>query len=344
MPSSTLPELPGSADDIRDLLVRLPGPDEAAAEAAKAREPQLTKPPGSLGRLEDLSAWAAAWSGRHPAEADRPGIIIFAGNHGVVARGISAYPPEVTAQMVANFEAGGAAINQLATAAGAELLVRPLDLDRPTEDFTQGPALTEADFVTCFREGLAAVNPDWNLLALGEMGIGNTTSAAALSMALFGGAGEDWAGPGTGLKGAELIAKAKIVHAAVLRHATDARDALDQLRRLGGRELVAMAGAIVAARYLRIPVLLDGFIGTAAAAALAVQRQGALDHCQCAHVSGEPGHQLLLENLKREPLLDLGLRLGEGSGAALAISIVKAALATHAGMATFAEAGVSDKG
>ncbi|MGB0670513.1 MAG: nicotinate-nucleotide--dimethylbenzimidazole phosphoribosyltransferase [Rhodospirillales bacterium] len=339
-----LPPIPQSIDELRGLLTRLPGPDERAAAAARAREPQLTKPPGSLGRLEDLAHWAAAWQGRHPARIMKPGVIVFAGNHGVTARGVSAYPASVTAQMVANFEAGGAAVNQLAANAGAALKVVALDLENPTADFAEAPALTETAFLAAIQAGWQAVEEDWDLLALGEMGIGNTTSAAALGLQLFGGAPQDWTGPGTGLEGAALAAKVRIVHAAVLRHAPQCFDALESLRHLGGRELVAIAGAIVAARFRRIPVLLDGFICTAAAAALQVQVAGALDHCQAAHTSAEPGHRLLLKHLNKAPLLDLGLRLGEASGAALCIPVLRGALACHAGMATFGEAGVDDKG
>ncbi len=339
-----MPEYPTleTLADVRHLLAGLPGPDQTAAAAARTREPQLTKPPGALGRLEEISEWLAAWQGRHPPGLERVAVRVFAGNHGVVARGVSAFPAEVTVQMVANFEAGGAAVNQLCRAVDAELVVVALDLERPTADFTQAPAMTEAEFVDAFRRGMAAVPNDADLLCVGEMGIGNTTSAAALANALHGGAAADWTGPGTGVAGSALDAKARVVGEAVALHG-DATDGLDVLRRLGGRELAAMAGAITQARLTQTPVLLDGYVCAAAAAALAAQTPGALDHCLAAHVSAEPGHRRLLAALDKPPLLDLDMRLGEASGAALAVSLVRAAAECHRGMATFADAGVSDK-
>jgi nicotinate-nucleotide--dimethylbenzimidazole phosphoribosyltransferase len=188
-----------------------------------------------------------------------------------------------------------------------------------------------------------AVEPGIDLLALGEMGIANTTAAAALCCALFGGNAAHWVGPGTGVAGAALERKTAVVEAAVARHRGTARDGFDWLRCVGGRELAAIVGAIIAARRARVPVVLDGFAATAAAAALFALDPRALDHCLVAHRSAEPGHTRLLERLGKTPLLDLGMRLGEASGATLAISIIKAALACHTGMATFAEAGVSGK-
>ncbi|EPY03271.1 nicotinate-nucleotide--dimethylbenzimidazole phosphoribosyltransferase [Magnetospirillum fulvum] len=329
-------------DDVSALLARLPEGDEAAAAAWAAREPRLTKPAGSLGRLEDLSGWLSTWQGRHPPRLDAPYARIFAGNHGVAALGVSAFPAEVTVQMVANFQHGGAAINQLCRAYGVGLDVVSLDLDRPTADFTQGPALTEAEFVNAFQAGIDAVPEGADLLVLGEMGIGNTTPAAALACALYGGEAVEWTGRGTGVEGGALARKIEVVAAGVARHR--GLPPLEILRALGGRELVALAGATVAARFRRVPVLLDGYVVTAAVAALEVARPGALAHCRVAHVSAEPGHRRLLAALGADPLLDLGLRLGEGSGAALAVGLLRGAIACHNGMATFDEAGVSDKG
>jgi nicotinate-nucleotide--dimethylbenzimidazole phosphoribosyltransferase len=326
--------------DLERLLHTLPGPDEAAAAAAEAREPQLTKPPGALGRLEDLAAWMCRWQGRHPPTMDRARCVVFAGNHGVAARGVSAFPAEVTAQMVANFETGGAAINQMCRANGIALTVVALDLERPTADFTTAPAMDETDVVAALNSGLAEGAKAADVLCLGEMGIANTTAAAALCHALFGGTATGWTGPGSGLHGTELSRKAQIVAEAVAVHRPQANGPLDLLRRLGGRELAAIAGAVIGARLARVPVLLDGFICTAAAATLEAAVPGALDHCLVAHRSQEPGHRLLFEQLRQAPLLDLGLRLGEGSGAALAVPILRAAAACHSGMATFAEAGV----
>ncbi len=323
--------------DLRTLLAALPPGDDAAAVAVMARQQELTKPPGSLGRLEELVAWLARWQGRALPRLDRVGVLVFAGNHGVTAQGVSPYPAAVTAQMVANFAAGGAAINQLAAVAGISLQVVPFALGTPTADITQAPALSEPEFTAALRAGAEAVAPGTDLLCLGEMGIGNTTAAAALCTALFGGSG--WAGRGTGVDDAGLARKQAVVDRAAARHA--GADPLELARCLGGWELAAILGAVAAARRLGVPVLLDGFVCTAAAAPLARLMPGSLDHCQAAHVSAEAGHRRLLAALGMAPLLDLGMRLGEGSGAALAVPLLRAALACHAGMATFAEAAVA---
>lgn len=301
----------------------------------------LTKPPGALGRLEDLAIWYAGWRGDARPRVERPQVVVFAGNHGVAARGVSAFPGDVTAQMVANFKAGGAAINQLAKNFSARMDVFALDLDRPTADFTQAPAMDEATFCQAIQTGWNAVRPETDLLVTGEMGIGNTTSAAAVACGLFGGAAEDWVGRGTGVDDAGLALKAQVVREGIAFHANALGDPLEVLRRLGGRELAAMAGAMARARMLRIPVILDGFICCAAAACLERAVPGALDHAVAGHESMEPGHPGILKILEKEPLLRLGMRLGEGSGAALAIGVLQGALACHSGMATFAEAGVS---
>ena len=329
--------------DLRAALATLPAGDAGAEAAVRARQDQLTKPPGSLGRLEDAVAWLARWQGRAMPRLDRVAVLVFAGNHGVVARGVSPYPAAVTAQMVANFAAGGAAINQLATAAGADLRVIPLDLDTPTADMCEAPAMDTAGFLAAVSAGWAAVAPGTDLLCLGEMGIGNTTSAAALTAALYGGGGARWAGRGTGVDDAGLQRKRAVIDAALARHAGAIGDALALAAALGGRELAAILGAVLAARQHGVPVLLDGFVCTAAAAPLAVAAPGALAHCWLGHLSAEAGHRVLAEQLGLVPLLDLGMRLGEASGAAAAVPILRAALACHAGMATFAEAGVADK-
>jgi len=328
-------------DALRALLAQMPGPDTDALEAAAARNGQLTKPPGALGRLEDLAIWYAGWRGDARPAINAPQVIVFAGNHGVAARGVSAFPPEVTEQMVANFEHGGAAINQLAATFGARMDVVALDLETPTADFTAGPAMSEAETVAALRAGWDAVDAGADLLVVGEMGIGNTTSAAAIAARLFGGNGAAWTGRGTGVEGAALALKTQVVDDALALHRS-AGDGLDVLMRLGGRELAGMAGAMARARSLRIPVIMDGFICTAAAACLAHTVLGALDHVVAGHESGEGAHPRMLTALGKAPLLSLGLRLGEGSGAALAIGVLKGAVACHSGMATFGEAGVSD--
>ena len=327
---------------LRAACLDLPSGDEPAAAAVRARQAELTKPPGSLGRLEDLAAWLARWRGG-PPRLDRVDILVFAGNHGVTVRGVSPYPAAVTAQMVANFSAGGAAINQLAKANGATLRVIALDLDTPTADFTIAPAMDESAFLNAVNTGYEAVRPEADLLCLGEMGIGNTTSAAALAAALFGGNGARWAGRGTGVDDKGLGRKQAAIDSGLARHGAVIHDPLQAAAALGGRELAAILGAALAARHHRVPVLLDGFVCTAAAAPLGKVSAGGLDHVQAAHVSAEAAHRMLLEALGLPPLLDLGMRLGEGSGAALAVSILRAALACHTGMATFAEAGVASK-
>ncbi|MGR3321190.1 MAG: nicotinate-nucleotide--dimethylbenzimidazole phosphoribosyltransferase [Pseudooceanicola sp.] len=329
------------AADLRTALASAPGPDEGARQDAEARNGQLTKPPGALGRLEEIAIWYAAWRGDARPAITAPQVIVFAGNHGVTARGVSAFPAAVTEQMVLNFQAGGAAINQLSKAAGARMDVHALSLDTPTADFTRDPAMTQAECDAALAAGWDAVDPACDLLVTGEMGIGNTTSAAALACALYGGAARDWVGRGTGVDDAGLALKAGVVEEGVTLHGGQG-DGLETLRRLGGREIAAMAGAIARARCLGIPVILDGFICCAAAACLSETAPGALDHALAGHVSAEAGHGALLDRLGKVPLLALEMRLGEGSGAALAIQIVKGAVACHSGMATFAEAGVSE--
>jgi nicotinate-nucleotide--dimethylbenzimidazole phosphoribosyltransferase len=330
-----------SLDEVRSLLSTLPAADAAAAAAVTARENNLLKPPGALGRLEDLTAWLAAWQGRSPPRLDDVRAVVFAGNHGVAARGVSAYPASVTEAMVAAFERRQAAINQICLQVDVALTVDPLALDTPTADFTEAPALSDDAFVEAINRGLAAAAAGGDLLCLGEMGIANTTAAAALVHALYGGAPAAWTGPGTGVDTATYRRKVDAVAAGVRRHRAEARDPLDLLRRIGGREMAAIVGAVLGARLRRMPVILDGFTATAAAAVLTRLRPDALDHCQVGHVSAEPGHRLLLSRLGRRPLFDLSMRLGEASGAVLAVALVRAAVACHTGMATFAEAGVS---
>ena len=329
--------------ELRNACRSLPPGNAAAEQAVRERQQDLTKPPGSLGRLEQLAAWLGRWQGREMPRLDRVEVIVFAGNHGVTARGVSPYPPAVTAQMVANFSAGGAAINQLAGLAQATLLVIPLDLDTPTADFTEAAAMDEAGFLQAVSAGYDAVAPGTDLLGLGEMGIGNTSAGAAIAAALFGGGGARWAGRGTGIDNAGLGRKIAAIDAGLARHAAALGDPLSVAAALGGRELAAILGATLAARHQGVPVLLDGFVCTAAAAPLVKLAPGGLDHAVIAHVSAEAGHRGLVEALAMQPLLDLGMRLGEASGAAVGVLLLRAALACHQGMATFAQAGVSDR-
>lgn len=333
-----------SMDQLRRACADLADPDDSACEAVWNRQDQLTKPPRSLGRLEDLVAWLGRWQRRPRPRLDRVKVLVFAGSHGIAARGVSAFPAEVTAQMVANFAAGGAAINQLAKTVGAELAVIPLSVERPTADFTAGPAMSDEDFLAAVSTGYDAVEAGTDLVCIGEMGIANTTTAAALSCALFGGPAADWTGRGTGVDDDGLARKTAVVAEAVALHADVRDDPLELARRLGGRELAAMLGAALACRHRNVPLIIDGFVATAAVAPLARLHATGLAHAVAGHVSAEAAHARLLLALDLEPLLDLRMRLGEASGACLAVSILRGALACHDGMATFADAGVSGGG
>lgn len=332
-----------SLSALRDACRELPQGDLEAAAAAETRQAQLTKPPGSLGRLEELAVWLATWQGRAIPKLDRVEVLVFAGSHGVTKRGVSAYPAEVTAQMVANFAAGGAAINQLARVAQASLRVVPLQVETPTADFTETAAMSKTEFLAAVSTGYDAVAEEIDLVCIGEMGIANTTAAAALAAALLGGTGSEWVGRGAGVDDAGLVRKAEVVDAGLARHRAALGDPLAVAAALGGRELAAILGATLAARRRGAPVLLDGFVCTAAVAPLWRLSPDGLSHTCAAHVSAESGHRRLLAALGLEALLDLGMRLGEASGACLAVTLLRAALACHGGMASFAEAGVSGK-
>ena len=329
-------------DDIRRLIATMPGPDEDAVEAVRARDRQLTKPAGSLGRLEWLPEWVAAWQGRSPS-IDRPMVCVFAGSHGVVARGVSAFPPEVNRQMLENFAAGGAAINQICAELGLGFKVFDLAIDLPTNDIVEDAAMDEKSCVATMAFGMESLAGGTDLLAVGEMGIGNTTIAAAIYTALYGGDAAHWVGRGTGVDDEGVKRKIAAVEGAIARHREHLGDPLEVLRRLGGREIAAIAGAILAARLQRIPVILDGYVTTAAAAILHAIHPATLDHCVAGHLSAEGVHQDVLQRLGKIPLLALGMRLGEGSGAALAAGIVKTSVTVHRNMATFGQAGVSER-
>lgn len=340
MPLDSAPVTGLPFDDIRALLRDMPGPDMDAMAQVTARDATLTKPPGSLGRLEDIALWCAAWQGKGKPAIQRPVVCIFAGNHGVTVRGVSPFPASVTRQMLENFAAGGAAINQICVTFDLGLKVFDLALDIPTRDIASDAALDEDACAATMAFGMESTAGGADILALGEMGIGNTTSAAAIYAALYGGGGAMWAGRGTGIDDAGLQRKIAAVDAALALHGPHLKDPLEVLRRLGGRETAAIAGAILAARRQRIPVVLDGYVVTAAAAVLHALEPSALDHCIAGHLSAEGAHAQALQRMGKAPLLSLGLRLGEGTGAALALGLVKAAIACHAGMATFAQAGV----
>jgi nicotinate-nucleotide--dimethylbenzimidazole phosphoribosyltransferase len=342
----TIGETPASKSPfrpIRDLLDHMPPASAEAVAAVRARDAELTKPQGSLGRLEEIVVFMAAWQGKSIPTCDRPLVAVFAANHGVAARQVSAYPASVTKAMMENFAQGGAAINQICSTFGLGLEVFELALDMPTKDMTEAPALAEAEAAATFAFGMEAIAKRPDLLCVGEMGIGNTTVAAAIYHALYGGAAADWVGRGTGVDAEGLARKVAVVEAAIAKHRAFLDDPLEVMRRLGGREIVAIAGAILAARIERIPVVLDGYVACAAAAVLNALDPAALDHCLAAHLSAEGAHAEVLRRLGKKPLLDLGLRLGEGSGAALAVGLIKAAIACHRDMATFGEAKVAGR-
>lgn len=348
MSSDLLPAI--SFAELETRLDQLPNVDLTAMALARSRQESLTKPSGSLGRLEDIATFMAGWQRRERPRIESAQALIFAGNHGVCSKGINVFPQAVTAQMVANFMAGGAAINQLAAAAGARLSVVALDLERPTHDLSERDAMSESETLAAMTRGFQAVDRAADILVLGEMGIGNSTIAAALSLCLFGGEPADWVGPGTGADAETVARKAKVLAMAQSRLTARTRiRPLEILAAVGGREQAALCGAILAARCARIPVILDGFICTAAAAVvhvLGTRQQSAQDllaHCLAGHAGAEPGHRPLLARLRLSPLLDLDMRLGEGTGAAVALLVVKAALATHNGMATFHDAGVNNR-
>jgi nicotinate-nucleotide--dimethylbenzimidazole phosphoribosyltransferase len=322
-------------------LNALPVADAKALEVARARQAQLTKPAGSLGRLEEIAIFFAGWQCREKPRINKGRAAIFAGNHGFTVHGVSAFPAAVTAQMVANFEAGGAAINALSNAAGLELKVIALDLARPTADFTVWPAMSDEECLAALAAGASVIEPGLDVLVVGEMGIGNTTSASALCGRALGGTAVDWVGRGTGLDAEGIARKIAVVDRALDCHRDAPATAYETLRRLGGREIVAIAGAVIAARHARVPVVLDGFITCSAIAPLVVAAPAITAHLLAGHCSTEQGHRRLLDQLGLDPIISLDMRLGEGSGAAVAVAVIRSALAAHAGMATFAEAGVS---
>jgi len=338
-----MPTLSPAYADVIELLTLPPDGDETAVAAVRSRDAQLTKPAGSLGALEGLVEFLARWQGRARPRLDNPMVTIFAGNHGVTDQGVSAFPREVTAQMVANFTNGGAAISQICALHEINLRVFELALELPTGDITLEPALDDKMCAATIAYGMEAIAGKPDLICIGEMGIGNTTVASALYAALYGGTGTDWVGRGTGVDDAGLARKAGAVDRAIARHAGELDHPLAILARLGGREIAAMLGAIIAARHQKVPVIIDGFVATSAAAIAHAVNPAAIDHCLFAHVSAESGHARALEAMGRKGLLDLGMRLGEGSGAALAAVLAKTALHLHNNMATFESAAVSGR-
>jgi nicotinate-nucleotide--dimethylbenzimidazole phosphoribosyltransferase len=337
-----MPEAPPASpfDDIRHLISIMPGPDEAAVAVVRERERNLIKPPGSLGRLEWLTEWLAAWQGRPQPSVTRPLVCVFAASHGVAGR-LSTDAAGGDRQMLDDFAAGGAAINEICASLHLGFKVFDLALDMPTGNIMDGPAMDEKGCVATMAFGMEAVAGGTDLLAIGEKSTGNILVAAAIYAALYGAPVARWLERGAGTEDQSLARDAAVVEAALRRHEAHLQDPLEILRRLGGRDVAAMAGAILAARLQRIPVILDGYVATAAAAVLHALHPGAIDHCMAGHLSAEPAHREVLERLNKIPLLALGLRLGEGAGAALAAGLVRTAAACHAGMATVDQAGAS---
>jgi nicotinate-nucleotide--dimethylbenzimidazole phosphoribosyltransferase len=327
-------------EPLAHLLEDLPGPDAAASAAVAERAGSVLRPPGALRRLDELAVWLAGWQGTEHPGVHAPSALVFVADHGVAARGVSAFPAEVTAEVLRALRAGVATACVMARALGARLEVVDAGVGRPTGDITREPALGEERFLECFEAGRRAVAAlDADVVVLGEMGIGNTTAAAALCASLCGGDAEEWTGRGTGVDDRGYARKLAAVNAARARLGP-ASGPFETLRQVGGSELAAVAGAVLQARLRSLPVVLDGFVVTAAAAPLEVARRGALDHCVAGHCSSEPGHRVLLEVLGQRPLLDLGLRLGEGSGALAALPLIRLAAAAVTEVATFGERGL----
>jgi nicotinate-nucleotide--dimethylbenzimidazole phosphoribosyltransferase len=320
-------------EDFRVLLDKLPEPDEKVEADIRRVFARAALAQGPFGLMEDIAAWFAGWTGRANPQVSRPLVAIFAGTHGVAAQGVSPRPVTATAEAVELCAAGGAAINQVCLTYDLGLKVFDLALDLPTGDITREPALDERGCAATMAFGMEAIAGGSDLLCLGDMGVGNSTVAAALLAALFGGEGRDWVGPGSGADEAAVARKAAIVDQALDLHGPHLDDPLEALARVGGREFAAIAGAILAARMERIPVLIDGFPATAAAAVLHKVKPGALDHCLLASLSPEPGHRRAAEFIGMEPVLDLGIGHGEGVGAALGAGLVKAAVQMASGMA-----------
>jgi len=340
---------------LRDAIT---APAPGAARVAQAHLDTLTKPPGSLGRLEELAARLVALRGA-PPRVERPVIFTFAADHGVVAEGVSAYPQSVTAQMVENFLRGGAAVNVLAREVGARVVVADFGVATPptattelvvrriaggTQNMAVGPAMTREQALAAIEHGAAlaedAIAGGADLLATGEMGIGNTTAASAITAAITGEPAEAVSGRGTGVDDAGWQRKVAVVRRALLVNRPDPADGLDVLAKLGGFEIAGLVGVILAGAGRRVPVALDGFIAGAAAQVAAALAPDARHAMFASHRSSEPGHTLALRHLGLVPYLDLGLRLGEGTGAALFVHLVRAAGAIYSGMATFKSAGV----
>ena len=353
---------PGTPNSVEDVVRRIAPADREASNAAARRQGRLTKPPGSLGRLEELSVQLAGVFGTARPRLRGKTVVVAAGDHGVVAQGVTAYPQEVTAQMVRNILAGGAAVSVMARTAGVDLVVvdagvaaqlpdhpdlRVVGAGRGTADITQGPAMTRGQAEACVTAGVAlaleAAESGADLIGTGDMGIGNTTASSAVAAALTGRPPSATTGRGTGRSDRELEHKVAVVERALAVNRPDPADGLDVLSRVGGFEIGVLAGVVLGGALSRRVVVLDGFISGAAALVAHSLCPAVRDYLVAAHVSAEAGHRVVLSHLGLRPLLDLDMRLGEGTGAVLAMGLVEAAAACLAAMATFAEAEVSDR-
>jgi nicotinate-nucleotide--dimethylbenzimidazole phosphoribosyltransferase len=350
-----------AVDYLTTLGERITPLDEGAMARAQERQARLTKPPGSLGRLEAIAVQIAGITSNERPAVARRAVVVMAADHGVTQEGVSAYPAEVTAQMALNFLHGGAAINAIAGSVGASVTVvdvgiaaevtHPALLARKvapgTANMAVGPAMTQAQALAAMVVGAETLeslaDAGLDLVATGEMGIGNTTAASALTAVMTGRSPREVTGRGTGVDDERLAHKIGVIERAIAVNAPDAHDPLGTLAQVGGLEIAALAGLVLAAASRRIPVLLDGFISSSAALIACAWRPLAREYLLAGHVSVEPGHQIILDHLGLRPLLSLEMRLGEGTGAALAMGVVDGALRAHAEMATFDEAGVSDR-
>ncbi len=322
---------------LADRLVALPAPDSAAIEAVRTRASNVLRPAGALAWLDDIAVWKAGWQRSVTPTVERPSALVFAGDHGVTAAGVSNYPSDVTAAMLAATRQGKATINAFARSAGATVTAVDVGVGEPTGDMRVEAALSRERFDEITRIAFDAVDAlDTDLLVLGELGIGNTTAAAAIAAAFAGGEATVWVGRGTGVDDDGLARKRAAVQESVRRIA-GVIDPMEILREVGGSELVGMAAACVAARHRSIPVVLDGYICTSAMLPIHRANGAALDHCIVGHCSAEPGHRLLLDRLGKQPLLDLDMRLGEGSGAMAAVPLVRMACAGVVEVPTFDE-------
>lgn len=327
-------------DEFRDLLAAAPGPDLASAKAVGERAASVLRPSGALARLDEVAVWLASWQ-RTPRPAVRqPALLVFVGDHGVAAEGVSAYPAEVTRAMLKALEEGVATATAMARTIGARVAVIDVGVGDPTANLATGPALSAERFRACFERGRDAVaDAGADLLVFGEMGIGNTTPASAVTAALLDVAADRCTGRGTGVDDEAFARKIAVVDAA--RRRVAGASALEVLRRVGGSELAAIAGAATEARLRSIPVVLDGFVVCASVAPVFETDPRALDNAIAGHLSPEPGHALLLERFGKRPLLDLQMRLGEGSGALAAVPLIELAAAAVTDVATFDEWGIS---